>query len=527
MATSGSVGAQPLRAQSSPLLLAQQQPQPHGYAQQPFATLNLPPQQLQEALQQQEHILGSIQANHVIEEGDDEDNDEDDVSEDEATTDARIQKMIAEQKAEFGVCMYDVLKMEDEAGMRRLISDGYRPEDAVRILFEQKGYVSSRPLPQPNRKGQKKAALVQPPVPVPVPVPVPMPIVTQGNMHPHGFAIQPGYPAQSLPVQPAAPYMIPHQQPHQQPPYQVPQPIQLPPQQLPPQQHQQYSQGGAQKTADGKEGEEESIYSVDDEESDDDEDDDNEELEEIPQGSKPELPQYAISPKGHDAAKARKKAGDDDTFGRVLKKKTLSKMKTFLGLPVGDHHLKHDKLGNKKSEQERSVQKRLRYKDSDVEAIIKMGFTKDQAVQALFANKNKVDLAVNALLTEGETRSTTSTTLRRTASMPPPPRPQYYQQTPGMMVAYPPNYVYAQQQPSQPQMMMVYPSAAPQPVYYSPAPQPAAYVVGTPQTMPMGYMQPPQPMVGYPQSNSASFHMPSTQHPPSPYANPPPPGTWR
>ena len=40
---------------------------------------------------------------------------------------------------------------------------------------------------------------------------------------------------------------------------------------------------------------------------------------------------------------------------------------------------------------------KLKYKEADVNKIMKMGFTKDQAVQALIENNNNLDAAVHTL----------------------------------------------------------------------------------------------------------------------------------
>lgn len=237
-----------------------------------------------------------------------------------------------------------------------------------------------------------------------------------------------------------------------------------------------------------------------------------------------ELPQYKL---GGGGGKAKSKSGThakrstaeeteeahgaaggggDGSFGSFLRKKTMRKMKVFLGLPVGDHHLKRDKFGNVKSEDERNIQKKLRYKDSDVQAIIGMGFTKEQAVAALAANKNKVNDAVNALLVEVDSSKPAQTSPRRMSSMPPSGG------------AYPPTQY--------PSFYGAYPAPMPQP-----APMPAS-PYGYPVHPGMYPQSPPQPMLGYggyPPSPYGGSYYPPPNAPPGmmmggPVPTPPPHG---
>ena len=43
----------------------------------------------------------------------------------------------------------------------------------------------------------------------------------------------------------------------------------------------------------------------------------------------------------------------------------------------------------------------VKYVEHDVKKLVKMGFTKDQAVQALMENYNDVQLAANSLVSKG------------------------------------------------------------------------------------------------------------------------------
>lgn len=51
-----------------------------------------------------------------------------------------------------------------------------------------------------------------------------------------------------------------------------------------------------------------------------------------------------------------------------------------------------------KTPEEKELQKILKYKDADVKVIMGMGFTKEQAVQALIENRNDINAATNSLL---------------------------------------------------------------------------------------------------------------------------------
>ncbi len=44
---------------------------------------------------------------------------------------------------------------------------------------------------------------------------------------------------------------------------------------------------------------------------------------------------------------------------------------------------------------------RLKYKEKDVETITSMGFTREQAIQSLIENNNKVNVAVHSLIASG------------------------------------------------------------------------------------------------------------------------------
>lgn len=477
--------------------------------------------------------------------------DDDDEEEDEEAMNQRIQVMIEEQRAEFGVCMYDVLKMEDEGPMRRLIAEGYRPEDAVRLIFERKGYVSAKPLPQPRRQkppvtqhhqqppppqpqtqhqpyplmqspyGQQPVAYQQPPYAMATPSSSAYPLQHTASAHAMMPMASPGAPAGGYP--PLHPSTAAHPKPPLHPNHggsfhhRGPHPATMTTH------DDEKSDAGPTSSHGGH-----SVISSSDmgdfDESGDDNDsegdengdygDDHDDFASDYSGSRPggrrnntELPQYKLggggggtkgkaNKSGTNAKRSGAEASDeahggggggDGSFGSFLRKKTMRKMKVFLGLPVGDHHLKRDKFGNMKSEDERNIQKKLRYKDSDVQAIINMGFTKEQAIAALAANKNKVNDAVNALLAEVETSKPAQTSPRRVSSVPPSGG------------AYPP--------PQHPSFYGAYPAPMPQP-----APMPAS-PYGYPVHPGMYPQTPPQPMAGY------------GGYPPSPYGGgyyPPP-----
>lgn len=493
--------------------------------------------------------------------GDDDDGDEE---EDEEAMNQRIQVMIEEQRAEFGVCMYDVLKMEDEGPMRRLIAEGYRPEDAVRLIFERKGYVSAKPLPQPRR--QKPPVTHHQPPPPPQPQhqsyppmqPYAQPVAYQQQQQPPYTVPTPSsaYPLQHtasahamMPMaSPGAPVggyppLHPSAAAHPKPPlhpnhgsfhHRGPHPATMTT-------HDDEksdagpasSHGGHSVISSSDMGEFDESGGDDDSEGEEDGDygDEHDDFASEYSGSRAggrrnntELPQYKL---GGGGGKAKTKSGThakrstaeeseeahgaaggggDGSFGSFLRKKTMRKMKVFLGLPVGDHHLKRDKFGNVKSEDERNIQKKLRYKDSDVQAIIGMGFTKEQAVAALAANKNKVNDAVNALLVEVDSSKPAQTSPRRMSSMPPSGG------------AYPPTQY--------PSFYGAYPAPMPQP-----APMPAS-PYGYPVHPGMYPQSPPQPMPGYggyPPSPYGGSYYPPPNAPPGmmmggPVPTPPPHG---
>lgn len=47
------------------------------------------------------------------------------------------------------------------------------------------------------------------------------------------------------------------------------------------------------------------------------------------------------------------------------------------------------------------MKQRLKYKEKDVETITSMGFTREQAIQSLIENNNKVNVAVHSLIASG------------------------------------------------------------------------------------------------------------------------------
>jgi hypothetical protein len=484
--------------------------------------------------QHQQHQLRPPLSQRPVSRVSNNDDDGEDEDEDEEALNERVQALIEAQREEFGLCMYDVLKMEDEAPMRRLIGEGYRPEDAVRLLFERKGYVSSKPLPQPRRRKPPQA---KPPSQPSQPQMMMNPHINPSNMHFYQHQQHPplsmsGYGMMMAPSPSTSIYHNSNPNAGFTPP---PHP-QVPPattESIPPvesrggndtrQLHDERRQG-SKDPSDGAHGNQQDESSSEGEDDNDDNDGDEEyseaDDEEYDEDSGPnrtanktELRQYRLfssKPKeGEEENHERRATG---TFSSFLKKKTMRKMKVFLGLPLGDHHLKRDKSGIIKTEDERTIQKRLRYKDSDVQTITSMGFTKEQAVAALSTHKNRVNDAVNALLSEvNEPKQSTSKPAHYQASPPFPRHPQAY---PPYSPGYPsPGY---------------YPAPVPQPHLPAP-PQYQQYPPAQPASQPYGYgygygypASAPQPGVYLPQQLPPSGYYPGYDPNVGPGMPPPP-----
>lgn len=69
--------------------------------------------------------------------------------------------------------------------------------------------------------------------------------------------------------------------------------------------------------------------------------------------------------------------------------KSFYKMASFLGIREDDSGLK--------SAEEKETKKKLKYKEADVKSIMKLGFKREQAVQALVENQHDRDMAIQAL----------------------------------------------------------------------------------------------------------------------------------
>jgi NACalpha-BTF3-like transcription factor len=125
---------------------------------------------------------------------------------------------------------------------------------------------------------------------------------------------------------------------------------------------------------------------------------------------------------------------------------------------------KDSKHRSGKSAEERELQKAFKYRKSDVKVITELGFTKEQAIQALIENNQNVNLATNSLLaslkeSEQIRRSNSSNSVHSN------PNPGYYGMPVGSYPPYPP-YLPAGQYP--PSHFMYYPPPAQYPMYMMP-----------------------------------------------------------
>lgn len=289
----------------------------------------------------------------------------------------RISALIAEQEAEFGVNMYDALLDSDEPLLQEYISYGMTVDEALLKLFEGKGFTSV-----------KKRAHVPQAHPVSLPVP-------QGFSPPYYSTQYPSY-QQPYPVHGMQnswdmnahvefvdefgnpvdldvgdPYESDEDLPRlrqQNNLYRHPGGQSLSWYPSPPHQHHYPEQQNNPTLFTSKSWSANSAYSAN------------------PASATTKT--LTKSPTSQTSVGGGSEATTPESLPRGIKK--TNSFKAFFGIG--------SKVKLEKTKEEKALQKKLKYKDADVITLMDMGFSREQAVQALVESQNNLTIATNSLL---------------------------------------------------------------------------------------------------------------------------------